>query len=119
MALCTEGGREGGREVGWLVGSAVSPGRVFPFLSGAGPSPLYHGGEPALFPKVMVRVEVLVIVPLERVYPVRASATQAQKAASGGPEYLSVAAGWLAAQHYAGLFAWRPLASRLRTGESY
>ena len=35
-------------EVGWLVGSAVSPGRVFPFLSGAGPSPLYHGGEPAI-----------------------------------------------------------------------
>ena len=30
-----------------MVGSAVSPGRWFPFLSGAGPSPLYHGGEPA------------------------------------------------------------------------
>ena len=43
-----EGGSEGGWLVGWLVGSAVSPGRVFPFLSGAGPSPLYHGGEPAI-----------------------------------------------------------------------
>ena len=49
-----EGGSEGGWLVGWLVGSAVSPGRVFPFLSGAGPSPLYHGGEPAIicFPSV-------------------------------------------------------------------
>ena len=49
------GGRSGG-EVGWLVGSAVSPGRWFPFLSGAGPSPLYHGGEPALFHEVILLV---------------------------------------------------------------
>ena len=67
----------------------------------------------------LVRVGVLVIVPLERVYPVRVSDTHAQKAASGGPDYPSVAAGWLAAKHYAGMIAWRPLASRLKTGESY
>ena len=35
--------------VGWLVGRAVSLGRVFPFLSGAGPSSLYHGGEPVVY----------------------------------------------------------------------
>ena len=43
--------------IGWLVGWLdVSPGRWFPFLSGAGPSPLYHGGEPALFHEVIVLV---------------------------------------------------------------
>ena len=36
--------------VGWLD---VSPGRWFPFLSGAGPSPLYRGGEPALVIEVI------------------------------------------------------------------
>ena len=39
-----------------LVGSAVSPGQVFPFLSGAGPSPLYLGGEPALIQEEIVRL---------------------------------------------------------------
>ena len=39
--------------VGWLV---ASPGRGFPFLSRAGPSPLYHGGEPALFHEVILLV---------------------------------------------------------------
>ena len=36
--------------------AALLSGRVFPFLSGAGPSPLYLGGEPALIHEEIVRV---------------------------------------------------------------
>ena len=53
-------------EVGWLVGwLVVSPGRWFPFLSRAGPSPFYRRGEPALVIEVIVRVvlEVLAFEP--------------------------------------------------------
>ena len=55
--------------VGWLD---VLPGRRFPFLSGAGPSPLYHGGEPALILEVILLVVqqeiVLEVVQQEMAY---------------------------------------------------
>ena len=50
-------GTEGGWLVGWLV---VLPGRGFPFLSGAGPSPLYRGGEPVHLLEVILLVVLLV-----------------------------------------------------------
>ena len=64
-------GRDG--KVGWLVGWLdVSPGRWFPFLSRAGPSPFYRGGEPALIHEVILLVVqqevVLEVVEQEMAY---------------------------------------------------